>query len=56
MRAMRNRHYFVQIHRPPASAPHIVCRLSINRAVLNDSGGWLDGITWDQSWSRVCGL
>lgn len=47
MRAMRNRHYFVQIHRPPASAPHIVCRLSINRAVLNDSGGWLDGITWD---------
>ena len=47
MRAMRNRHYFVQIHRPPASAPHIVCRLSINRAVLNDSGGWLDGITWE---------
>jgi len=47
-RALRNRHFLVQEYEPPEKAPHILCRLSVNRAVLNDSGGWLDGITWDQ--------
>lgn len=48
LRALRNRHFLVQVHEAPAKAPHVLCRLSINRAVLDDRGGWLDGITWDQ--------
>jgi hypothetical protein len=48
IRAMRNRHYLVQLYEPGPEAPHIVCRISINRAVLDDKGGWLDGITWEQ--------
>jgi hypothetical protein len=48
VRAMRNRHYLVQEYAAPEKAPHVLCRLSVNRALLNDRGDWLDGITWDQ--------
>lgn len=55
VRALRNRHYLVQVYEPPAKAPHVLCRLSVNRALLNDRGGWLDGITWDQLQAVKCG-
>jgi len=49
LRALRNRHYLVQIYNPlPHQNGHVLVRISVNRAVLDDKGGWLDGITWDQ--------
>jgi hypothetical protein len=48
-RALRNRHFLVQEYGPePHQVDHVLVRLSINRAVLDDRGGWLDGITWDE--------
>lgn len=49
LKAFRNRHFLVQVYEPePHQVEHVLVRLSINRAVLDDRGGWLDGITWDQ--------
>lgn len=49
IKAMRNRQFMVQVYEPEEhQAEHVLVRLSINYAILNDSGGWVDGITWDQ--------
>lgn len=49
LRALRNRLFMVQEYNPePHQQDAVLVRLSIHYAVLNDSGGWLDGITWDQ--------
>lgn len=48
IRAMRNRHFMVQVYQPGSKALDMVCRLSVIRCQLDDRGGWLGGITWDQ--------
>lgn len=52
LRALRNRHFLVQVYAIESAAakvaPGLMCRLSVSRCLLNDRGDWLDGITWDQ--------
>ena len=49
LRALRNRRFLVQIYEPePHQLAQVELRISVNFAVLNDKGEWLDGITWDQ--------
>jgi hypothetical protein len=45
-RALRNKHFLVQEYYVPHDT--VICRLSIQRTMLDDRGGWVDGITWDQ--------
>lgn len=46
VRAVRNRDFLVQVY--ANEHPLVLARLSINRAYVDRSGQWLDGITWDQ--------
>lgn len=46
LRAWRSRSYLVQEY--AEDSPQVLVRLSVSRTILNDKGGWLDGITWDQ--------
>lgn len=49
IKALRNRQFMVQLYEPePHQAAHVLVRISVNYAVLDDRGGWVDGITWDQ--------
>ncbi len=43
-RVWRNRKFIVQ----EFAENHGIIRLSINRTSIDNSGGWLDGISWDE--------
>lgn len=55
IRVWRNRQFLVQEFAEPEQ-PKVLVRLSINRAILNDRGEWLDGITWDQLQAIKCAV
>lgn len=43
---LRSRGFLCQVYAEPKH-PEVLARLSIHRTALNDAGGWVDGITWD---------
>lgn len=49
----RSREFVCQVFHEP-SHPAIVARLSINRTTIDDRGGWMQGITWDQLQRLKC--
>ena len=43
---LRSSGFLCQVYAEPKH-PEVLVRLSIHRTALNDAGGWVDGITWD---------